>query len=134
MLSSISHANHKICKTAANNLVQSINRDKSTTSNAMLHPVALKAAFINPFNPMASVKGYLLRSQDKMMKQAASARDQASVQANEALVEADRRVKNKQYQNAMERELSKATSQFIMQPALIAWTLIFAIACIALLH
>ena len=100
ILSAASATDHTVCLNAGKNLVQVINKKSSSTQDAMLRPVAMTAALMNPFNPEATVKGFLLNTQNRMMSKASDLRDHAAGKANDALVEADRHVKEKQYSMA----------------------------------
>jgi hypothetical protein len=117
VLSAASATDHTICLNAGKNLVQAINDKSSTTQDAMLHPVAKTAALINPFNPEATIKGFLLDSQNKMMTKASGLRDQAANKANDALVEVDKEVKEKQYSSMANEALGQS------------WICICAILC-----
>ena len=123
VLSAATATDHTICLNAGKNLVQAINKKSSTTQDAMLSPVAMTAALMNPFNPEATIKGFLLDSQNKMMSKASDLRDQAAGKANDALIEADRHVKEKQYSMA-----NKALGQSVTILTCI-WTYVCAIAC-----
>ena len=98
---------HKLCQTATNNLVRTINKSPAA-QDAMLHPVALKATLLNALNPEAMFKGYLLNAQNKAISKASDLRDEALTKANQALVDADRHVKIKQSQMEVERALENS--------------------------
>lgn len=132
VLSATTPEDHSICLTASRNLVHTINNKTPASQDAMLQPVAMTAALINPFNPEATIKGYLIKSQEKMMSKAYDVRDQTARRANDALVEADRHVKNKQYNIDMERSLSKALGQTLQLPVLIM-TFACVVVCALLL-
>ncbi len=123
VLSTASAIDHTICLNAGKNLVHAINDKSSITQDAMLRPVAKTAAFINPFNPEATIKGFLLDSQNKMMSKATDLRDQAANEANDALIEAEREVKEKQYNRMANKALRKAVTALM--------TCICAIICAA---
>ena len=125
VLSAVTPTDHTTCLNAGKNLVQAINKKSSPTQDAMLHPVAMTAALMNPFNPEATIKGFLLNTQNKMMSKASNLRDQAASKANDALIEADRHVKEKQYSMA-----NKAPGQSVSLLMHI-WTYACAIACAA---
>ena len=81
----------------------------------MLHPVAMTAALINPFNPEASIRGFLLKSQNQMMSKASNVRDQAADRANDALVEAGRQVKAQQQSSSVaNKALGHSTTLFTL--------------------
>ena len=124
VISAATATDHTICLNAGKNLVQTINKKSSTTKDAMLSPVAKTAALINPFNPEATIKGFLLDSQNKMMSKASDLKDQAAGKANDALVEADKHVKEQQYNNMANKALGKSVTVLMC-----IWTYICAIAC-----
>lgn len=111
VLTATSAEDHKTCRMASRNLVQTINQKSSTAQDAMLHPMAMKASLINPFNPEATIKGYLLQSQQTIMSKANDLQGQAANRANDAMVEVDKEVQDRQYQNAIERGVNKALGQ-----------------------
>ena len=121
VLLAVSATDHSTCLNAGKNLVQAINKKTSTTQDAMLHPVAMTAALMNPFNPEATIKGFLLKSQNRMMSKAYDLRDQAADRANDALIDADRRVKAQQYSN---KALGQSMTLFMH-----IWTYTCAIVC-----
>ena len=125
VLSAATATDHTICLNAGKNLAQAINKKSSMTEDAMLGPVAKTAKFINPFNPEASIKGFILDSQNKMMSKASDLKDQAAGKANDALVDAEKHVKEQQYNNNMANKALGKSATVLMY----IWTYICAIAC-----
>lgn len=125
VLSAVTPTGHTICLNAGKNLVQAINKKSSPTQDAMLRPVAMTAALMNPFNPEATIKGFLLNTQNQMMSKASDLRGQAASKANDALIEADRYVKERQHSMA-----NKAFGQSVTLLMHI-WIYACAIACAA---
>lgn len=130
VLSATTAANHKICQTAANNLVRTVNRNPRA-QDAMLHPVALKATLLNPLNPESMIKGYLIGAQNSAMSKAYNLRDQALTNAEKTLVDADRQVKNRQIQ--MELERASTNSALGLPLSFVAWTVTCAVMFVLLL-
>lgn len=123
VLSAASATDHTTCLNGGKTLVQAINKKSPTTQGAMLRPVAMTAALMNPFNPEATIKGYLLNTQNQMMSKASDLRDQATSKANDALVDAEKQVKEKQYSMA-NKELGQSVTLLMH-----IWTYACAIAC-----
>lgn len=133
ILAAATAANHKICQTAANNLVRTINRNPKT-QDAMLHPVALKATLLNPLNPESMIKGYLIGAQNSAISKAYNLRDQALTKADKALVDADRQMKNQQIKMELERaSANSAHGQSLPLSLPVAWTVTCAIVFVLLL-
>ena len=130
VLSAANPKDHTICRNAGRNLVQTINHKSDSTQDAMLHPMAMKAALINPFNPDSLIKGYLIRSQQTMMTKASDLKNKAASSANEALVDLDEEVQNKKYEQSVEGGVNKASGGSSL---LTLWTFVCAVLCMVLL-
>ena len=126
ILSAASSTDHTICLDAGKNLVQAINMKSSTTQDAMLRPVAMTAALVNPLNPKASIKGYLINTQNRMISKASDLRGQAAIKAKNALIEADRRVKEKQHSNKLKANKALGQSTTLLMHI---WIYACAITC-----
>lgn len=121
VLSALSPTDHTTCFLAGKKLADSINSKSPRTQDAMLSPVAKTAALLNPFNPGASIKGFLHTTQNQMISKANDLRDQATGKANDALLEVDRKVQErKQYNKA-----SKQSSTLFVH----IWTYACVIIC-----
>lgn len=133
VLSSSTAAYHKICQTAANNLVQTINRNPAT-QDTMLHPVALKATLLNPLNPESMIKGYLIDAQNSAISKAYNLRDQALTKADKALIDADRQVKNRQHLMELERASANSALRQSLSLFIVTWTVTCAVSFVLLLY
>ena len=128
ILSPTSAVDHTICLDAGTNLVQAINTKSSTTQDAMLRPVAMTAALMKPLDPKAYIKGYLIDTQNQVISKAVDLRGHAEKKAKDALIEADRRVKEEKRQRILANKALGQSRTLLMHVWIYAWAIICAVA------